>query len=256
MRFAVLSSGSSGNATVVGNSTGAVLIDCGVSLRELKRRAALIDFDLSSLNAILVTHEHEDHVGNAATVARSFDLPVYATRGTQEAAAAKLGKLTNLQVIGTETPFTIGDIEIMPVIVPHDAREPCQFVLSTATFRLGVLTDLGKSTPHLERCFSDLDALVVEFNHDCALLADGPYPGALKSRIAGDYGHLSNADAMQLVSRLKSSRLRYLVAAHLSEKTNDPELVRECLDQLDLQHTRCSIARQDAPMPWTDLALA
>ncbi|MGB1882353.1 MAG: MBL fold metallo-hydrolase [Gammaproteobacteria bacterium] len=254
MRFAVLSSGSAGNATVVATDTTAVLIDCGISLKELERRASSIDFDLGVLTAILITHEHDDHIGSVHTVARAHDVPVFATRGTFEASNGRLDRISQKHIFGTEQSFAVGDLEITPVIVPHDAREPSQFVVSNASARLGILTDLGHSTRHLERHYNGLDALIIEFNHDLELLANGAYPATLKSRIGGPYGHLSNPDTVALLRRLDCSRLRVLIAAHLSEKTNAPDIVEACFSELAFQDTECMLAAQDEAMPWIELS--
>ena len=201
MRFATLGSGSAGNATLVCHGDDAVLIDCGLSVREVSRRAALLDFDLTGLRAILVTHEHDDHVGGCGKLARRLGVPLFATAGTRLAAATLLDGV-QVETLVPDARLGIGALDITPVIVPHDAREPCQFIVGAGGARLGVLTDLGCPTPHLERMYGALDALVLEFNHEPELLERGPYPAALRRRIGGRYGHLSNQQAAALLATL------------------------------------------------------
>jgi phosphoribosyl 1,2-cyclic phosphodiesterase len=252
MRFALIGSGSAGNATLIDSGSTALLIDCGYSMREFESRAAALNFDPASLAAILVTHEHEDHAGGVVPLARRYDLPVYATRGTRVAAESRVGPLRDWQQISSHASFRIGDIEICPVPVPHDAREPSQFIFETAMTRLGVLTDLGSLTPHVVAEYRPCDALVLEFNHDPALLAQSAYPAQLKRRIASDYGHFSNAQAISLLQAMRPPRLKRLVAAHLSERTNRPDLVAALLDgrAAELGDFAWSIAAQDRASPW------
>lgn len=253
MRFATLGSGSAGNATIVEHKGSAVLIDCGLSARQAQLRADAIDFDLGSLDALLITHEHDDHVAGAAALARRYGIPVFGTAGTLAAAERRLGGIASFEVISPETNLSIGALNIEPVIVPHDAREPCQFILSGGSKRLGILTDVGQITAHLTRSYCGLNGLVLEFNHDPELLATSPYPTSLKRRIGGDYGHLSNAQAEDLLQTLDLSALEYFTAAHLSEKTNTPAHVASCLDRCLSSKVVQHIADQGQASPWSDL---
>lgn len=253
MRFATLGSGSAGNAILVQHGATAVIIDCGLSARQVERRAAAIGFNIDALDAILITHEHDDHVAGAAALARRCGATVYTTHGTQRGAGDRFNKLPKLTIFEPEQPLNIGTLEVTPVIVPHDAREPCQFVLRAGDQRLGVLTDVGQITPHLERCYRELDGLVLEFNHDPELLAASPYPPALKTRIGGQYGHLSNLQAAQLLRRINTQSLRHFIAAHLSEKTNTRAHVEAHLRQSLPARLSWHIAAQSEPSPWFDL---
>ncbi len=253
MRFSVLGSGSAGNATVVVHDGQGLLIDCGLTVRQLERRLGLINFAPSSLSAIVLTHEHDDHIAGAAALSRKYRIPILTSHGTQMAAAERLVNVYGIDYLVPDRSIEFGAFTISAVLVPHDAREPCQFVLDDGESRLGILTDLGQVTPHLLRKFTDLDALVLEFNHCLALLADSVYPPYLRNRIAGPYGHLSNGQAAALLDQLDLSRLHTLVAAHLSEKTNDPALVAACLRERVPAHTCWFIANQYEPLPWCEV---
>ena len=176
MRFASLGSGSEGNGLIVECGETRVLVDCGFKLKETIRRLARLGLEPCDLAAVLVTHEHDDHGGGVARLARRYDLPVYLTYGTLVALGPRSSMMPRVSVIDSHTPFLIGDLEIHPYPVPHDAREPSQFVFSDGDRRLGLLTDTGDSTPHIQRMLSGIDALVLECNHDLDLLMNGPYP--------------------------------------------------------------------------------
>jgi phosphoribosyl 1,2-cyclic phosphodiesterase len=253
MRFSVLGSGSGGNATLVQCGDEALLIDCGLSLRQLERRMALLAFPPAAIAAILITHEHDDHIAGAAAFSRKYSIPVLTSHGTQAAAAERLSTAYGVDYLIADADIDFGVFNIRAVRVPHDAREPCQFVISDGTWRFGILTDVGQITPHLLRSFATLDALVLEFNHDVELLAGSVYPPFLRERIGGPYGHLSNHQALGMLQRLDVSRLRTLVAAHLSEKTNCPKLVAGHLREQVPAHIDWAIANQHQPLPWCEL---
>jgi len=231
LRFASIGSGSKGNCLVAEVGSTRVLIDCGLSPRETERRLARIGLAPADISGILVTHEHDDHAGQAYPFAALHRLPVWLTHGTQ-AAMAESGKVpgdVDTRTILGRDAFAIGDVEVRPYTVPHDAREPVQFVLSDGAFRLGVLTDIGASTTHVEATLSGCDALVLETNHDLDMIWGGDYPKWLKERITGPFGHLSNGQAEQLLGALDRSKLKHVFAAHLSQHNNRPELAREAL---------------------------
>lgn len=228
MRFASLGSGSEGNALLVEAGKSCLLLDCGFSATEAVRRLQRIGVAPNSVDGILVTHEHDDHVGGVARLARRLDIPVYLSHGTYSAVSAR-SVLDDVVIIDSHTPFAVGDIEVLPYPVPHDAREPTQFVFSDGAVRLGVLTDAGASTAHIEHMLSGLDALVIECNHDRELLRNSSYPERLKARIAGRYGHLDNGQAAEILARIDRQRLQHVVAAHLSQKNNRPELAVNAL---------------------------
>lgn len=232
MRFCSLGSGSTGNATLIeaqgGITTTRVLVDCGFSLRELDRRLGRIGLQPGDIDAVFVTYEHGDHVGCAVTLARKHRVALFTSRGTWRAIGSpELPGLLNLA--GDLQPITIGDLELTPYSVPHDAHEPLQLRASDGARRLGVLTDAGSMTAHLLDQLHRCDALLLECNHDRTLLANSAYPASLKARIAGQRGHLANDTAAQILAACKHAGLKQLVAAHLSERNNRPALAREAL---------------------------
>jgi len=228
MRFASLGSGSHGNATLVEAGATRLMVDCGFSCKETEKRLQRLDVEPDSIDAILVTHEHSDHIAGVARYSRRFGTPVWMTPGTE--AVHQGGEVAELNLFSSHQPFRIGDIGIQPFPVPHDAREPCQFVFSDGQWRLGLLTDAGSITRHMIEALDSLDAFILEFNHDPDMLEAGPYPPGLKARVGGNFGHLSNGQAADLLGRLDLRRLKLLVAAHLSEKNNCPELARSHLE--------------------------
>lgn len=254
MRFASLGSGSSGNALVVEAGATRLLVDCGFGLNDVLARLARRGVLAEQLDAILVTHEHDDHAGGVAKIARKFGIPVYLTYGTYVAMGRAGDTLRHVHIIDGDTPFALGDLSIHPYPVPHDAREPTQFVFSDGAYRFGLLTDTGSSTPHIERMLSGLDALMLECNHDLELLMNGTYPYPLKQRIAGRYGHLANHAAAQLLAAIDCSRLQHLIAAHLSQENNSPELAgRAMAAALNATRQWITIATQEDGFDWRAL---
>ncbi len=229
MRFACLGSGSEGNGLLVEVGSTRVLIDCGFGLRDTVARLGRIGVAPETVTAIVVTHEHSDHIAGVAPFAARFGTQVWLTFGTLAAVAERFAGLDHVYGFDSHDRFAVGTIEIHPFPVPHDAREPVQFVCSDGHWRLGVLTDLGVSTAHVESSLSGCDALVLECNHDLDMLANGDYPYPLKQRIAGKFGHLDNGAAAGLLAKIDTSRLKHLIAAHLSQHNNRPELARAAL---------------------------
>lgn len=223
IRFASLGSGSAGNALLVEHGATCLMLDCGFGLRETVTRLLRLGRAPSDLAGILVTHEHGDHVGGAFRLARKFGLPVWMTHGTWVGCREDDSAL-DLRIIDSDQLFSVGDLEVQPFTVPHDAREPVKFMFSGADIRLGVLTDIGELTAHVCAMLSGCAGLVLEFNHDAELLERSAYPTSLKRRISGRYGHLENSVAASLLGRIDCSGLQALVAAHLSERNNRPEL--------------------------------
>jgi phosphoribosyl 1,2-cyclic phosphodiesterase len=236
MRFASLGSGSEGNALVVESQKTRILLDCGFSATETERRLLQKGLKPQDIQGILVTHEHDDHVGGVARFAKKHSIPVYSSYGTYQASAGLMRIVATasdivMNIIDAHTSFNIGDLEITPYPVPHDAREPTQFVFSDGARRLGVLTDVGGSTPHIEQVLSSLSGLVLECNHDRQLLDASQYPEYLKERIGGRYGHLDNHQAAQILRAVYHDKLQHVVAAHLSQKNNRPDLAASVLAQ-------------------------
>jgi phosphoribosyl 1,2-cyclic phosphodiesterase len=229
VRFASIGSGSEGNGLVVEAGSTRILIDCGFGVRDTAARLARLGVTPDSLDAILVTHEHSDHVGGVPAFAAKHAIPVWLTFGTLTVIGERFAGMERVYGFDSHDAFPIGDLEIRPFPVPHDAREPVQFVVSDGAFRLGVLTDLGMSTPCVEQSLSGCDALVLETNHDLDLLAGSDYPYSLKQRISGRFGHLHNEASAALLAAIDTSRLQHLVAAHLSQQNNTPARARAAL---------------------------
>ena len=229
IRFRSLGSGSGGNATVVEASSGItttrLLVDAGFSLRELEARLARAGLAADDLDAIFVTHEHRDHIGCAVALAMRHGLPLWMSRGTWRAIGEPLTPV-GLRFARDDETLCIGDLEVLPFTVAHDAAEPLQLRCSEGAARLVVLTDLGSITAHMIERIDQCDAIVLECNHDAAMLAASRYPASLKARIGGRFGHLSNETAAQILRRCASERLRHVVAAHLSRENNRPDLAR------------------------------
>lgn len=253
IRFAMLGSGSKGNATLVEAGGVRVLVDCGFAVREVESRCARLGFDVASLDAILVTHEHGDHLGGVARLARAYELPVYLSRGTYAAWTDK--DVPEASYISPHEAFHIGALTVRPFPVPHDAREPCHFAFEHAGRKLGVVSDLGSITSHVRYVLRDCDALLLETNHDPEMLANGPYPPRLKQRVGGNLGHLSNAQAASLVRGIERERLQHLVLTHLSEKNNLPELARNTIcEALEDDPAWCLCADQQLGLSWREIA--
>lgn len=251
MRFASLGSGSRGNALVVESGGTRVLLDCGFGIRETVRRLERLGIEAESLSAILVTHEHSDHIGGVFKFARRHSIPVWLTHGTLVAAPQRDTELPEVTLIDGHLAYALGDLEIRPYPVPHDAREPVQYVFSDGARKLGVLTDCGSLTAHVLAMLDGCDALVLECNHDESMLAASDYPPALKRRISGRLGHLSNEAAAALLAQVNVSRLQHLVAAHLSEQNNQPALAVTALATvLGCSEEWIGVATQDSGFDW------
>ena len=254
MRFASLGSGSDGNALVVQLGASCVLMDCGFSLNETSARLARLGLTPNSLSGIVVTHEHGDHIAGVARLARKYSIPVWLTHGTRQAHGKALADLPDVIEIDPHSPFVVGELQVQPYLVPHDAAEPVQYVFSDGVKRLGVLTDTGCATKYIEAVLSGCDALVLECNHDVAMLANGNYPLSLKQRVGGRLGHLNNADAAALLARLDNSRLQHIVAAHLSRRNNTPELAVSALSAaLNCNEEWVAVATQDEGLDWREI---
>ncbi len=231
MRFASLGSGSAGNCMVIEQANTRLLLDCGFSAREVLARLARLSLAPEQITGILVTHEHDDHAKGAFKLAAKYSIPVWLSHGTRLMTERYLPENVALQinVIDSHISFDIEHIQITPYPVPHDAREPTQFTFTDGQHKLGVLTDAGSPTPHIEQVLSGCDALVLECNHDLTMLEKGPYSYALKQRVGGRLGHLDNMSAANLLAKLDNSKLKHIIAAHLSAKNNTQILAKQAL---------------------------
>lgn len=249
MRFASLGSGSEGNGLVIEAGDTRVLMDCGFGLADSIARLTRLGLRPSDLAGIVVTHEHSDHIGGVGRLARKHNLGVWLTAGTLAMAQDLDG--VAVQVIDSHAAFALDGLEIQPFPVPHDAREPVQYVFGDGDRRLGVLTDTGCSTPHIEAMLAGVDALVLECNHDAAMLENGPYPASLKRRVGGRFGHLENGQSAGLLARLKHDRLQCVMAAHVSKKNNTAALAQRALARaLDCADDDVRVACQVAGFDW------
>lgn len=254
MRFALLGSGSEGNALVVQAGQTCVMLDCGFTASETKARLARLGLDVSQISGIVVTHEHGDHIKGVGKFSRLHSIPVWLTHGTLRAHSNALSDLPGATEIDPHLSFAIGNVQVQPYIVPHDAAEPVQYVFGDGVSKLGVLTDTGCATPHIEAMLDGCHALVLECNHDADLLANGDYPSFLKQRVGGRLGHLSNEDAAALLARLDNSRLQHLAAAHLSQKNNRPELAVAALSGvLNCAQEWIAVATQEEGLGWREI---
>lgn len=252
MRFASLGSGSRGNGTLVEVNGTCLLVDCGFSLKETCARLARLHKTPEDITAILVTHEHSDHISGAGLLARNHNIPLWMTPGTRS--QYNIGPVPELRVFSHHEPFRIDAIDIQPFPVPHDAREPTQFVFSDGERRLGLLTDTGSRTQHIEKMLTGCDALLLECNHDPDMLANSHYPEKTKARIRGGQGHLSNEQAADILGAIDNSRLQHIVAMHLSEKNNSDNLARQALaDVLDCTTDWIGVATQEDGLDWRQI---
>ena len=251
MRFASLGSGSQGNSLVVDAGDTKLLLDCGFSTRATIARLARLAISPEQISAVLVTHEHSDHISGVFKFASRFGVPVYLTHGTHLAAQCGKLPLSYYRLIDSQTSFAIGSVEITPFPVPHDAREAVQYVFFNGKQRLGVLTDCGSITSHIVDVLGVCDALVLECNNDPDLLMASSYPEILKRRISGNLGHLDNSQAASLLRVIETGKLQHIVAAHLSEQNNRPELAVKALSVvLNCAEDWIGVAYQENGFNW------
>ncbi len=251
---ATLATGSRGNCTDVGDERSGVLVDCGVSTRQILARLEAVGLGEARIDAVLLTHEHSDHVGAARVlderlfVLQGRRVPFYASRGTATGLDPRCRPSGLVPAVSGQL-FRVGGFTVEPFTVPHDTRDPLAYVVERDGVGVGVVTDLGRSTRLVEQQLARMDVAVVEFNHDVDMLLEGPYPWSLKQRVKGPHGHLSNEQAAALVTAGASSRLKHLVLAHLSEDNNTPEVaLREAeraVAEAGLSGVTLTVARQD-----------
>ena len=254
LRFRNLGSGSAGNATIVEGGTGAqvrrLLVDCGLGIRQLQARLGEAGLALEHINAVFITHEHSDHVGCVHALALRQRIPVWTSHGTYTAIGSPdFDGLLHLAQDGQA--IDLGSFEALPFTVPHDAREPLQLRCSDGAAHLGLLTDLGHASAHVLEHLAGCHALLLEANHDPELLAASRYPLFLQRRVGGDYGHLANGAAAEILRAVRHPGLQCVVAAHLSAQNNHPDLVRPVLARaLDWEAERIGIAHPVQGTAW------
>jgi len=252
LRIASLGSGSRGNATIITHKKTTILVDCGFALKETERRLQRLGIQPDEIDAIFVTHEHTDHIRGVGVFTRKYKTPVWLTHGTRR--ASDIGILPDINELATEEVFSIKDLAIMPFSVPHDAAEPCQFLLTEGDKKLGILTDTGMITRHIIEVLSGIDALLLECNHDLDMLREGVYPPSLKARVGSDYGHLNNDQAAGLLEVMDTDKLGFVAAMHISEKNNTDFLARQALSSvLGWEHFDIQVADQEDGLGWVNI---
>lgn len=260
MRFCSIASGSSGNCLYVGSDTTHILIDAGISAKRTEEGLNGLGLSLCDIDAILVTHEHSDHVKGLGVLARKYSIPIYSSEGTVHSLVESgcLGKVDNslLDCISADSAFYIKDILIKPFRISHDASEPIGYRLESENKKIGIVTDLGVYNDYIIESLKGLDVLLAEANHDIRMLQVGPYPYYLKQRILSDRGHLSNENSGRMISRLLNDNIKHIYLGHLSKENNIPELAYETVRlEIEASDTKyhgndfpLSVAKRDCPM--------
>ena len=261
LSITVLASGSGGNSTVLATTRTRLLVDCGLSCRETCRRLAAQGIAPESLSAVLITHEHSDHVAGLHVMAKRFRLPVYMTAPTHGAwqrqckdAAGNRVQAERLETFSAGHSFTVGDIDVMPFTIPHDAADPVGFRFLAEGLRVAIATDLGFLPPNVRDQLRRCDGLVLESNHDLEMLRGGPYPWAVKQRVMSRVGHLSNESLADFLATDYDGGAAFLILAHLSEQNNHPDLARVVAERAlgmrqGLWGSRLLLASQDEALP-------
>ena len=242
--FCSLYSGSSGNSSLVQSDKTNILIDAGESARKIENALSSINVPINSIDAIVVTHEHIDHVKSIGTLSKKYNIPVYATEKTWKAMPDQSDKIDSklLRYFSPSNNFYVGDIKISPFSIPHDAADPCGFNILTANKQLSIATDLGHITPELLSNISKSDFILLESNYDPEILKFSKYPYYLKHRISGEYGHLSNIDAGNVISSLlkNNDNLKSVMLGHLSKENNFPELAYKTVVE-EIINNKCNL---------------
>ncbi len=234
MRLLNIASGSTGNATYIGNDHTHILVDTGISRKRILEGLNKAGLTLNDIDAILVTHEHIDHIATLGVLERTREIPVYATAGTIEGIkqCKSLGSFDTsvLHSVKIDTPFKINDLEIKPLKVYHDAKEPVCYRVNDGKSSLAIVTDLGEYNDYLLENLKDLDILMLESNHDVRMLETGPYPYPLKMRILGKYGHLSNENSGAFLSQLLHDQIKHILLGHISRENNTRDLAKMAVE--------------------------
>jgi len=252
VRLTILGSGSSGNCAYIETEEARILVDAGFSLRQIRKRLETIGRAPENLTAILVTHEHSDHVSSLPLLSEKLHIPIYCNRPTQEATEYQFQSRLSCRIFETGASFEVGDILVETFSVPHDAQDPVGYLLRTSAGNIGFLTDLGHTTRLVLERIRPAHALVLEANHDVKMLQDCPTrPWSLKQRILGRHGHLSNEAAADAAEQIMSAELRHLYLGHLSRECNLPQLahrvVSERLQKIGANHVRLELTSQGKP---------
>ncbi|MCK5341354.1 MAG: MBL fold metallo-hydrolase [Desulfobulbaceae bacterium] len=264
MRFCVLGSGSRGNCTYVEAGKTRILIDAGFSGIEIERRLSAVGVDISSLSAILTTHEHSDHVRGIGILSRKFGLPVFANHATFRAAEKEIKKTFAFHEFSSGASFHFQDLRIHPFSISHDAADPVGFVIENSTQSIGYCTDTGAVSRLMRYRLAGCNGLVLESNHDLEMLKNGPYPYYLKQRVRSTSGHLANGEAAGFLEDLLHDGLTHVVLAHISETNNTPQMVQSAVEAMLSSRnggnggdfsTYISLAAQDRPGRLLDLEL-
>ena len=261
MSLTVLASGSGGNSSVLASSRTRILVDCGLSCRETLRRIASTGDDPLQISAIVISHEHSDHINGLWVLARKLDIPVYMTAATyaewqywaRDRETRTRPELQKLEVFHPGKAFTVGDITINPFTIPHDAVDPCGFTFKVDGVKIAIATDLGYMPASVVNHLRGCDVLMIESNHDLEMLRSGPYPWQVKQRVMSRTGHLSNAALAQFFASDYDGSAAFLILAHLSEANNHPDLARSAAEQAlalrqDLLRNRLTLATQHTPL--------
>ena len=232
----MLASGSKGNSIYISDGHTSILLDAGLSGVEIERRLKIAGHQPENINAIVVSHEHSDHIKGVGILSRRFKLPVYISRETRKCSGDIVGNLPKTVLFQCGTTFRINTLTVRPFSLSHDAADPAGFILSSGDIKIGIATDLGVATSMVKTHLKDCNALILEANHDPDMLINGPYPWPLKQRVKGKTGHLSNFDSGALLKELLHENLTHVILAHLSETNNTPE---KALSEVGLavQHT-------------------
>lgn len=251
MRFSSIGSGSKGNSTIIEYNDTVILVDCGFSLKETEKRLSISGLTPSKINAILITHEHSDHIRGVSSLAKKYKIPVMATAGTSK--FLRNSSALNLTCIDTQSDFHIENLTVTPVPVPHDAREPVQFIIRGGLLTFGILTDVGAITEHIIELYQRCDGLMIESNHDEDMLLNGSYPRSLKNRVGGNWGHLNNKQMLYFLKNIELEQLQELVIGHISENNNSISLVKETISEISKQLSSVSYATQNEGFDWIQL---
>ena len=251
MRFSSIGSGSRGNSTIIEHDDTVVLIDCGFSIKQTEKKLGCLGLVASDIDAILVTHEHSDHIRGVSLLAKKYKIPVITTVGTSK--FLKNPSQLDLVFIDTDSDFNVGNFEVTPVLVPHDAREPVQFIVRGGDLKFGILTDVGSITKHIIDLYQKCDGLLIESNHDEDMLANGSYPLVLKKRVGGPWGHLNNKQMLHFLKKIQISQIQQLVIGHISENNNSIALVKDAISEISSQLSSVSYATQNEGFHWKEL---